>query len=205
MEPLLNRWRGTGVVFTVLGFGITGANVYAVYMGLLFGFVTGSWAVGMLTVVGFRIGESFGWGKWVGSLCYPENVKLPEFYEDKEGYKFPYIHYIANSVIKEKKDYYGYCRVALGLRGAVWAMCVYAGLVGFGFIGIGVFTAAVLAWGIGFPLACWLGSHPMLGGENSKSYEGKIARIVGKWEKQEVVYGVIHMLTNILVVCCVLV
>lgn len=75
MEIILNRWRGTGDIFYISKFAITGTMIYAFYLGLLFGSIT-EWYIGILVLIGFLIGESFGWGKWVGSLCYPENTNL---------------------------------------------------------------------------------------------------------------------------------
>ena len=100
MEILLNRWRGTGDIFYISKFAITGTMIYALYIGLLFGLLT-TWYIGLLSLGLFLLGESFGWGKWVGALCYPENTNLQKEYEDKEGYKFPFIHYLANFIIKE--------------------------------------------------------------------------------------------------------
>ena len=58
MEVLLNRWRGTGNIV----WKIKGVHLYTLYVGLLFG-ILGGWYAGMITAIGFMIGESFGWGK----------------------------------------------------------------------------------------------------------------------------------------------
>ena len=34
MEILLNRWRGTGKIFSISIFNITGTIIYALYLGL---------------------------------------------------------------------------------------------------------------------------------------------------------------------------
>lgn len=75
MEIILNMERITGNIFSNSIFNITGTIIYALYLGLLFGSIT-EWYIGALTSIGFLIGESFGWGKWVGSLCYPETKKI---------------------------------------------------------------------------------------------------------------------------------
>ena len=128
MEAIFNRWRGTGKIFSISRFNITGTIIYALYLGLLFGLLT-TWYIGLLTSIGFLIGESFGWGKWVGSLCYPENTNLQKEYEDKEGYNFPFIHYLANFIIKEKVSYFKYCNLALYFRGMIWGLFLYLALV----------------------------------------------------------------------------
>ena len=57
METILNRWRGTGIIFS----HITGTMIYALYIGLLFGLLS-TWYVGLLSLGLFLLGESFGVG-----------------------------------------------------------------------------------------------------------------------------------------------
>lgn len=194
MEALLNRWRGTGDIFNIYKFAITGTMIYALYLGLLFGLIT-EWYIGILVLIGFLIGESFGWGKWVGALCYPETkTDLEKEYEDKEGYNFPFIHYMANFFIKEKDNFFKYCNLALGIRGMIWALCLYLSLVVFNYISILELFILCLIYGIGFPFACYLSR------KKSFNYKSKFISIVGKWESQEIYYGIIHMIVNIYLV-----
>ena len=65
MEAILNRWRGTGVIFSISNLNTTGTMIYALYIGLLFGLLS-TWYVGLLSLGLFLLGESFGWGKWAG-------------------------------------------------------------------------------------------------------------------------------------------
>lgn len=194
MEVILNRLRGMGKVF----FKLTGNHLYAMYLALLFGLLTFNWIIGIAVLVTYFIGESFGWGKWVGSLCYPENFKtqdkLDKVYLDKEGYGFPFIHYLADFIVKEKSDYFLYCRVALGLRGAIWGALIYLPLVVLGYLSLYFYLGAILSYGIGFPLACWLSNLIEI------TYDNKYISINGKWETQEVYYGAIHWLVNTLAV-----
>lgn len=190
MEILLNRWRGTGNIFSISIFNITGTMIYALYLGLLFGSIT-EWYIGLLTSIGFLIGESFGWGKWVGALCYPETkTDLQKEYEDKEGYNFPFIHYVANFIIPEKKYFFKYCNLALGIRGFIWGLFIYLSLVVFNYISILELFISCLIYGIGFPLACYLSR------KKSFNYKNKFISIVGKWESQEVYYGFVHFICN---------
>ena len=62
MEILLNRWRGTGDIFYISKFAITGTMIYAIYLALLFGLVTQNVTVGVVTLIGFFAGVSFGFG-----------------------------------------------------------------------------------------------------------------------------------------------
>lgn len=185
METFLNRWRGTGIIFSP----ITGTMIYALYIGLLFGLLS-TWYIGLLSIALFLLGESFGWGKWVGSLCYPENTNLQKEYEDKEGYKFPFIHYLANFIIKEKVSYFKYCNLALYFRGMIWGLCLYLPLIVFNYISYLEYVIISIIWGVGFPLSCYLSR------KKSFNYKSKFISIVGKWETQEVYYGFFHFICN---------
>ena len=190
MEIILNRWRGTGTIFSISIFNITGAIIYALYLGLLFGSIT-EWYIGILVLIGFLLGESFGWGKWVGALCYPETkTDLQKEYEDKEGYNFPFIHYIANFFIKEKENFFKYFYLALCIRGMIWGLFLYLALVLFDYISYLEYIIVSIIYGIGFPLSCYLSR------KKSFNYKSKFISIVGKWETQEVYYGFIHFVCN---------
>ena len=192
-EPILNRWRGTGVIFSISKINITGTMLYALYLGLLFGLLTNPY-LGLIVATGFIIGESMGFGKWVGALCYPETKKdLFKEFADKEGYKFPYIHYIAETFIEERDNFFAYCNLALAIRGFIWGLLIYIPL-SFDYISILELFALSLIYGIGFPFACWLSR------KKSFNYESKFISIKDRWETQEVYYGFIHMLCNIYVV-----
>ena len=194
METLFNRWRGTGLIFSISKLKITGTEIYAFYLALLFGIFT-EWYIMPLIALGFVIGESFGWGKWVGALCYPETkTDLQKEYDDLEGYNFPYIHYMANFFIKERKYFFNYCRLALFIRGLIWGLCIYLALVSFGYISIYDYLIVSLIYGIGFPLACYLST------KKSFNYKNKFVSIVGKWETQEIYYGFVHFICNIYVI-----
>lgn len=189
MEIILNRWRGTGKIFSISIFNINGTIIYALYLGLFFGLLT-TWYIGLLTSIGLLLGESFGWGNWVGSLCYPENTNLQKEYEDKEGYKFPFIHYLANFIIKEKVSYFKYCNLALYFRGMIWGLFLYLALVLFDYLSYLEYTIISIIYGIGFPFAYYLSR------KKSFNYKSKFISIVGKWETQEIYYGFIHFICN---------
>ena len=214
IEAILNRLRGTGVLkhFGTLRveemkiwklttpkiefeIKLVWNHIYGLYFALIFGFLTGSIWIGLLTLVAYLIGESFGWGKWVGALCYPETkTNLEKEYQDKEGYKFPFIHYMANFIIPEKKYFFKYCNLALGIRGFIWALCLYLALFIFDYISYFEYLFIAIIWGIGFPLACYLSRL------KSFNYKNKFISIVGKWETQEIYYGFIHFVCNIYII-----
>ena len=182
---ILNRLRGTGDIIKIGKLVITGTILYALYLGLVIGFIT-EWYFGLGTIALFIAGESYGWGKWVGSLTRwePIDKELQEScYNDNEGKHFPYIHYMANAIVREKSNYLWYCRVALAIRGFIWWYPIY---VLFAFAGLISYIEALVIGGllgIGFPVACWIGAK--------LDYNGKIGIINYSrgWENQELVYG----------------
>ena len=180
MEILLNRWRGTGVIF----WKIKGVQIYALYLGLLIGFLS-TYYYGLLTSLLFIIGESFAWGKWVGSLCHPENI-TDEVKNSKCGKSFPYIHYMANYIQNQDKDYKLYCQIALAIRGFIWWSPI---MILIGYIGLLDWYAVLLntiILSIGFPIACIIGKNIDI------SYNSKYLNLSKGWENQEVVYGIIQ-------------
>ena len=204
-SAILNRLRGTGVIkhfgtirvdeiklwkFTIpkieVNVNLVWNHIYALYLALVVGFLTMNVYAGLAVLVAYLVGESYGWGKWVGSLTRfePMDKELQEScYNDDEGKGFPYIHYVANILVKERINYLWYCRVALALRGFVWWYPLY---MLFAFVGLISYTEALVigvVLGIAFPVACWIGT---------KIYaEGKIWIINYSrgWENQELVYG----------------
>ena len=180
MEILLNRWRGTGIVL----YKITGVQIYALYLGLLIGFMS-QYYYGILAIILFLIGESFAFGKWVGFLVSENGEKE---YSNTNGQNFPFIHYIANFFIKEKEDYLNYCRLALSIRGFIWWTPI---LILLGFIDLlswyqVAINSIILA--VGFPIGCELSK--LLDFE----YKSNFISIVGNWEKQEIFYGFIQFI-----------
>ena len=183
MEIFLNRWRGTGVIFTSIPL-LTGTLIYSLYFGLLIGFLS-TYYYGILISILFILGECFGWGKWVGALTSKDYVKA---YDDLEGYNFPYIHYLANFFIKEKEDYLNYCRLALSIRGFIWWTPI---LILLGFIDLlswyqVAINSIILA--VGFPIGCELSKFWNF------EYKSKYLSISGNWEKQEVIYGLLQFI-----------
>ena len=179
MEILLNRWRGTGDIFKIFGFAVTGNTLYAVYIALVIGLLS-TWYYGLITGLLYVLGESMGWGKWVGYLT---SDKAPENYDDMEGYDFPYIHKTANLIVNERKNYKKYCQVALSIRGFYWWILPYLFMA---FVDLISYYEAVvfsILLGILFPAACETGKR--------LNYNGKlwIINYSKGWENQELVYG----------------
>lgn len=214
---ILNRLRGTGVVkhFGTLRIEeikiwqltipkievevkLVWNHVYGLYLALVTGLLATSVWAGLAVLVAYLVGESKGWGEWVGALTRWETKDeewLQQQYKDNEGVGFPYIHQIANTIAKERiegtleeklKQYHKYATLALTLRGVFWWGLVYGVMAVFGIIsGITAVVATVLL-GVGFPIACELGKR-----WNFNKKFGILSFSRG-WENQEVIYGLMQ-------------
>ena len=213
----LNRLRGTGVIkhfgtirvdeiklwkITVpkieVEVKLVWNHVYGLYLALVFGLLAMNVWAGLAVLSAYLVGESKGWGEWVGALTRYDTKDenwLEKQYKDNEGVGFPYIHQIANSIVKEQiegefeaklKQYHRYATLALILRGMFWWGLVYGVLAGFGLISAVETMLITVLLGVGFPIACWLGKII--------KYEAKFGVIEFKrgWENQEVMYGLIQ-------------
>lgn len=204
IEAILNRLRGTGVIkhFGTLNVGnkkveikLVWNHIYALYLATLLGFFTASPLVGFAIFVAYLIGESKGWGEWVGALT-TDKIKdekwLNAQYLDNEGKGFPYIHQSTNYFVPEQIEgtheekltqYNKYATLALSLRGFFWWGLVYGTLACFSIISIPLALAISVALGLAFPLACYIGKHIKF----TKRF-GILSFSQG-WENQEVIYG----------------
>lgn len=207
LTGVLNRLRGTGLIkyFGILNIGkynieikLVWNHIYGLYFAVIFGYLTGSIGTGIVTLVAYLVGESKGWGEWVGALTRWESKDeawLIEQYEDDEGKTFPFIHQIANSIVPEKvdgtleqklKQYNKYATLALILRGIYWFLpmtliAIFTGLISWYF---GLISLVLV--GLAFPLACWLGRITNINGKIG------IVNYSRGWENQEIYYGVFH-------------
>lgn len=218
IEALLNRLRGTGVIkhFGTIRIGemklwkinipkikievkLVWNHIYGLYLALIVGLLSMNVYAGLLTLAAYLLGESKGWGEWIGALTRWESKDeqwLNKQYEDDEGKKFPFVHQIANLIepevglletIEDKiKQYMKYATVALVIRGFYWWILVYAVMFGFGLINLIELILIPLALGVSFPLACHFGKN--------LKYNGKfgIIKYNRGWENQELVYGFIQ-------------
>ena len=205
IEPVLNRLRGTGVIKyfgTLKVFNkeieikFVGNHLYGLYLALVFGLLATNVWTGLAVLVAYLIGESKGWGEWVGALTRWETKDekwLQQQYTDNEGVGFPYIHQIANAITKEQiegtfekrlKQYHKYATLALTLRGMFWWGLVYLTVAIFGYISYLEAVLITVFLGVCFPIACYLGKKLKY---NAVWF--KIVHFSPGWENQEVVYG----------------
>ena len=173
MFLILNRLRGTqGLWSKIIGLLI------ALIVQISFNNPYVSIAVGL----GYIIGESFGWGEWIGTLTGNRNFKQL----NEEG-KNNGIQWLASKVIDPSKDWINYCRVALSIRGFYWWLPTLAPLYFVGF-SVELLTFMILALSIGFPLACEIGYYF----RDKVSFEKFGLSYSGGWEIQEGFYGLMQ-------------
>lgn len=186
MEILLNRWRGTGDIFYISKFAITGTMIYSFYMFVLVSILSNP-IYGFIATVLFLAGESLAFGKWVGYLTYPENYDKEQFEANKKGSNFPFIHQTSNYFINQSKPYH-YSILALSIRGFYWWLPLY---LLFAYIGlINYFEAVIIGilLGIGFPIAC------ILSRKFTFRFKYRYLECTDNWHRQELIYGLFQSL-----------
>ena len=205
---ILNRFRGTGVIkhFGTLKImnkeveiKFVGNHLYGLWIALVLGTAAmNAWLV-LAVFVAYLIGESKGWGEWVGSLTRVEpwdQALIDLVYRDDEGKTFPFIYQIANFFIKEKidgtfeeqcKQYRKHATLALMLRGFYWWLPVYLTLALFDVINFAEAFAIATLLGIAFPIACEIGRRITF----TRTYDLKFIKLSFSqgWENQEIIYG----------------
>ena len=210
-EAILNRLRGTGVIKhfgTLKMFNkeievkFVGNHLYGLWIALVLGIATMNAWLGLAVLVAYLVGESKGWGEWVGSLSRVEpwtEEHLQGDYKDDEGKTFPFIYQISNFFIKEKidgtfeeqcKQYRKHATLALMLRGMYWWLPVYLVMAAFGAISWYVAIIVSIVAGIAFPIACELGKRWKF----TRTYDLKFIELEMSpgWSNQEIVYGAIQ-------------
>lgn len=210
-EALGNRFRGTGVIKhfgTLKMFNkeieikFVGNHLYGLWIALVLGIATMNVWLGLAVLIAYLVGESKGWGEWVGSLSRVEpwtEEHLQGDYKDDEGKTFPFIYQISNFFIKEKIDgtfeeqctqYRKHATLALILRGIYWWLPMYIVLAAFGVISLEIAMMAGVGIGLAFPLAAEVGRRIKF----TRIYDLKFIKLSFSqgWENQEVVYGALQ-------------
>lgn len=175
MFTVLNRFRGTeafwakinGVILSTLLYFLV--DVYtAVFVGLL-----------------YVAGESMGWGKWIGGIMSGNRLSpTPRQLADIEGEKNG-IHWLANLLSPEIKNYYRYCVVALSIRGFYWFSLTFLPLAVMGYLDIYMYLISSIMLGVSFPVSVELGKWS----KDKFTIDWGYLKIHGTWEHAEVWYG----------------
>ena len=146
----------------------------------LFYFLWPSWILGLLTAVLYLLGQSCGWGWWIGPIVGAAPSKKPV-----EGFRELISHIIAKKIFPNNSLWY--CRIALVLIGLWWWLPV---LICFRICWMTL--VSLIICGVGFPLAFKIANRiPKI----------NVPMLSGSWEKGEVIYGAfqglaIHLLIN---------
>ena len=180
MFLILNRLRGTqGLWSKIIGL------LLALIVQIAFDNPYVSVAVGL----GYIIGESFGWGDWVGTVSERCYTSMPTPYDEGKNNG---IQWLASKIIDPSKDWINHCRIALFIRGIYWWLPTLAPLYFVGF-SVELLTLMILALSIGFPIACELGYYF----RDKVSFEKYGLSYSGGWELQEGFYGLMQDLVLI--------
>ena len=124
MMLILNRLRGTnGVWSKAIGL------LFALIIEMVYHNPYVTIAVGL----GYIIGESFGWGLWLGSIAERADGYSLYLKGEREGANNG-IHWLASHIVEPTKEtWLNYCRVAMVIRGFYWYVPTLAPLY---FVGI---------------------------------------------------------------------
>ena len=176
MFTILNRLRGTQGLWS---------KIIGLLLALVVQIVFDNYYVAIAIGLGYIIGESFGWGEWIGNLSVHRNKTTAKL--EDEGANNG-IQWLAKNIVRYYlTSYIRYCNVALTIRGLYWWMPTLLPLY---FVGFSVesLVIAIVVLSIGFPFACELGYR------TSKMFEfNKYGfSIKGGWEHQEVWYGLMQ-------------
>ena len=181
MMTILNRLRGT-------------QGLWSKIIGLLLAFIVlaiwGNVWVAVAVGLGYIIGESFGWGLWVGALSV-HRESTPNKTEDEGANNG--IQWLARKLVPDWQNMFlHYCRVALTIRGFYWWLPTLAPLYFVGFNPL--FLAGCITFlSIGFPIACELGYYF----RDKISFDKFGLSYSGGWELQEGFYGLMQDLVFI--------
>lgn len=145
---ITNRVRGS------LGFG---GVVGGIVTGLVIAFFTQNYILAALTAGLYIAGESWGWGKWIISVPHwgdpnwtPSQILLVRTDGKNNG-----IHWLANKLCSQTKNFSRYAQIALALRGLWWWAPIYIAIAAFGHATIiGTVVACLLS--LTFPLCYYI-------------------------------------------------
>jgi len=170
MFTILNRLRGTWGWFS---------KVVGILIAVMVYLCSDNYYVATAAGLGYVLGESFGWGAWVGTLsCRPRNSSVQS--DTTEG-RNNGIFWLASRVYNPKTEWYNFSIVALAIRGVYWWLPVAIPLVYLYGYYIPLISAIVL--GVLFPVAAVLG------------YRFRNLNVIGwtgGWEIQELIYGIMQ-------------
>ena len=174
MMFIFNRLRGTNGVWS---------KAIGLFLALVVQIAFNNPYVSIAVGLGYIIGESFGWGLWVGSLAV-HREDTPNKTEDEGANNG--IQWLSRKLVPNYLDnWLTYCRVAMTIRGFYWAMPTLAPLYFVGFSPYLLITCIAFL-SIGFPIAYDLGYYL----RDKVSFNKYGLSIQGGWELGEVIVGI---------------
>ncbi len=180
---LMNRVRGSGGKTLGEYWGFESSYSGSLYASILFSFicysVSNSFLVAILSLLFYKVGESPGWGKWIGQMH--GGIPNPDNDEGKRNG----IHWLSNLLFDEVKHTKKYAAVALVLRGMFWFLLAYLPMFLLGVISPSVYISLVVGSGLAFPVSFY--ASYILG---DRHY----------WERGETIYGALQGIIFILLV-----
>jgi len=183
---ILNRLRGGGLVF---GYDLPWVHINSVILAVMFYLLDGNIYYSALIGLLYLVGESYGWGVWIGIIAYDGKHN----YLDKEASKTG-ITEIANFFINPYK--YGWMNVALklSLRGIYWFAPLLLVVFFREHIDVVTLVASIGILGFGFPLAFTFAYMTSKYGDmNRKDFDTP-------WEQGEVWYGAMQDFVILLII-----
>ena len=174
-----------------------GNHLYGLYLALVFGLLTMNVFVGLSVLIAYLLGESAGWGKWLGWLVTDvdkRNIELVEWHQkDNEGKGYPWIHYVSSLFLPEKDKSFmdserisrqtSFSTLALTIRGIYWWLPVYLVLAAFSIISFTEAFIISILLGMCFPVAAFIGLNWHF------KFKFKMFELSRGWENQEFIYG----------------
>lgn len=174
MMFIFNRLRGTNGVWS---------KAIGLFLALVVQIAFCNPYVSIAVGLGYIIGESFGWGLWVGSLAVHREA-TPNKTEDEGANNG--IQWLSRKLVPNYlENWLTYCRVAMTIRGFYWAMPTLAPLYFVGFSPYLLITCIAFL-SIGFPIAYDLGYYL----RDKVSFEKFGFSFNGGWELGEVIVGI---------------
>lgn len=175
MMFIFNRLRGTNGVWS---------KCIGLLLALVLMIVFHNTYVALAVGLGYIIGESFGWGLWVGTVSEQRDGAW-HLHDEGEG-RHNGIEWLASKIIQPTQEtWVEYCRVALTIRGFYWAMPTLAPLYFVGFNPYLLITCIAFL-SIGFPLAYDLGYYL----RDKVSFDKFGLSFSGGWELGEGIVGI---------------
>lgn len=194
-----NRLRGSDPWY----WPAIGKSVFIGSVGCLFYRKTGGYFAPCWIAVWYMLGQSLGWGKYVGAIIVFSETCLTElnpwgndalqksFNQAPGGLCSTTIHYVTNLFYDHDSEYLPHCLLALSLRGLYWWGPVAIGLGLVGAVNIYIALIGLFILCIGFPMSVAVAAFI------AWDCDFDCVLAIDAWSLSEYVYGFLHGLVFI--------